>query len=129
MRIRISIFIVRWFFNSLGLWVALRLLGSGYDIESLGFDVVVGVFLVGGLIFSLLNAVLKPIMVILSLPVIVFSLGLFMIILNGLLVYWSIQLTPGLSMSFLNSILTGLLLSLINYIVGALFEKPLKEGV
>jgi hypothetical protein len=38
------------------------------------------------------------------------------------MVYVSLKLAPGLSMSFINSILTGMLLSLINYIVSAALE-------
>jgi len=111
------IFIVRWLFNSLGLWVAVSLLGTGYD-NTMVNESIVG-FLLAGLIFSVVNSVLKPIVVILSLPAILLTLGLFMIIVNGLLVYISLRFTPGISMSFINSILTGMILSLVNYIVSA----------
>jgi putative membrane protein len=47
------------------------------------------------------------------------TLGLFMIIVNGLMVYISLKLTPGISMTFINSIITGIILSLLNYIVSA----------
>lgn len=116
------IFVIRWLLNSLGLWVAIRLLGNGYGSMEAGTSL--ATFLVGGLVFSIINAVLKPLLVVLSLPFIVLTLGIFMFIVNGLLVYISVKITPGLSMSFFNSILTGLILSLINYIVGAIFEKP-----
>jgi len=112
-----SIFIVRWLFNSLGLWVAVSLLGTGYD-NTMVNESIVG-FLLAGLIFSVINSVLKPIVVILSLPAILLTLGLFMIIVNGLLVYISLRFTPGISMSFINSVLTGMILSLVNYIVSA----------
>lgn len=111
------IFIVRWLFNSLGLWVAVSLLGTGYD-NTMVNESIVG-FLLAGLIFSVINSVLKPIVVILSLPAILLTLGLFMIIVNGLLVYISLRFTPGISMSFINSVLTGMILSLVNYIVSA----------
>jgi len=112
-----SIFIVRWLFNSLGLWVAVSLLGTGYD-NTMVNESIVG-FLLAGLIFSIINSILKPIIVILSLPAILLTLGLFMIIVNGLLVYISLRFTPGISMSFINSVLTGMILSLVNYIVSA----------
>jgi putative membrane protein len=111
------IFIIRWLFNSVGLWVAVSLLGTGYD-NTMVNESIVG-FLLAGLIFSVINSVLKPIVVILSLPAILLTLGLFMIIVNGLLVYISLRFTPGISMSFINSILTGMILSLVNYIVSA----------
>lgn len=117
MKKQFFVFIVRWLLNSLGLWVAVRLLGTGYD----DVDVTAGIFgfLVAGLIFSIVNTILKPLMVILSLPAILLTLGLFMLVVNGLMVYVSLKLAPGISMTFLNSILTGMLLSLVNYIVSA----------
>lgn len=118
MKRKIAVFIIRWLLNAFGLWMAVRILGDGPN----NLDVMpsVSVFLIGGLIFSIINVVLKPLFVLISLPVIVLTLGLFMVILNGFLVYISLKLTPGLSpMSFLSSIITGLILSLINYIIGA----------
>lgn len=117
MKRQFAVFIVRWLLNSLGLWVAVRLLGTGYS----DVDVTAGIFgfLIAGLIFSLVNTVLKPLLVILSLPAILLTLGLFMLVVNGLMVYISLKLAPGISMTFVNSIFTGMLLSLVNYIVSA----------
>ncbi len=113
-------FLIRWVLNSLGLWVAVSVFGTGYE------DGVVTAgawgFLMAGLIFSIINTVLKPIAVIFSLPAILLTLGLFMLVVNGLMVYISLKLSPGVSMSFINSILTGMLLSLVNYIVSAALE-------
>lgn len=95
--------------------MAVQLLGTGYN----NIEVNVGLagFLFAGLIFSIVNSILKPFVVVLSLPAILLTLGLFMIIVNGLMVYVSLRLAPGVTMSFINSILTGMILSLINYIV------------
>ena len=112
-----NVFIVRWLFNSLGLWMAVQLLGTGNSSIEVNIGLVG--FLVAGLIFSIVNSILKPLVVILALPAILLTLGLFMLVVNGLMVYISLKLTPGISMTFLNSILTGMLLSLINYIVSA----------
>lgn len=108
-------FLIRWLCNSFGLWVAFRVLGTGYDDAII--HVGVAGFLLAGLVFSVINAVLRPFLVILALPAILLSLGLFMLVLNGLMVYISVRLTPGFSMTFMNSIITGMLLSLVNYIV------------
>ncbi len=120
MKSQILVFIVRWLLNSFGLWVAFRLLGTGYE----NVDVTAGTwgFLLAGLIFSVINSVLRPLAVIFSLPAILLTLGLFMIIVNGALVYLSLAIAPGIAMSFTNSILTGIILSLINYIVSAAVE-------
>ncbi len=122
------VFIVRWILNSFGLWVAVRLLGSGYQ----NVEITAGLssFLIAGLIFSIINSIFKPLAVVLALPAILLTLGLFVIVVNGVLVYVAILLAPNISMSFFNSILTGIILSLINYIVSAAVEiRGGKSGV
>jgi putative membrane protein len=120
MKQQFLVFLVRWLLNSFGLWVAFRLLGTGYE----NVDVTAGTwgFLLAGLIFSIINSILKPLAVIFSLPAILLTLGLFMLVVNGALVYLSLAIAPGIAMSFANSILTGIILSLINYIVSAAVE-------
>lgn len=120
MRRQFALFLIRWALNSFGLWVAVRLLGNGYTSEQItaGF----WAFVLAGFIFSIINTVIRPIIIILSLPAILLTLGLFTIIVNGLMVYWSLALAPGLHMSFWNSILTGMILSLVNYIVSSALE-------
>lgn len=125
MQRQFAIFLVRWLLNSFGLWVAVRLLGTGYSDAQV--DANAGAFLVAGLIFSIVNAVLRPIVVVLSLPAILLTLGLFVIVVNGIMVYISLKLAPGLQMSFWNSILTGMILSLINYIVSSVFEMNMRR--
>lgn len=120
MKRQFFVFLLRFALNALGLWLAFRLLGTGYD----NVDVTAGFwgFLLAGLIFSLVNSLIKPLLVIVSLPAILLTLGLFTIIVNGILVYISLGISPGVSMSFGNSIITGIILSLLNYIVSAAIE-------
>lgn len=113
------VFVVRWILNSIGLWVAVQLFGTGHDTQlAAGFSV----FLIAGLIFSIVNSILRPIVIILSLPAILLTLGLFTIVVNGFMVYISLMLVPGLEMAFWNSVLTGIVLSLVNYIVSSALE-------
>lgn len=120
-----AIFLVRWLLNSFGLWIAVRLFGTGFSDAQV--DANVSAFVLAGLIFSIINTVLRPILVILSLPAILLTLGLFMLVVNGLLVYISLKLAPDLQMTFLNSILTGMILSLINYIVSSMLEMSIRR--
>lgn len=120
MKRQFLVFVIRWILNSFGLWVAVRIFGTGYNSEELVTSV--WAFLLAGLIFSIINSVLRPIVIILSLPAILLTLGLFTIIVNGFMVYISLKLAPGLNMTFWNSVLTGLVLSLINYIVSSALE-------
>jgi len=120
MKAQFLVFLLRWALTTLGFWVAFRLLGTGYD----NVDVTAGTwgFLFAGLIFSVINSLFKPLLVIVSLPAILLTLGLFTIIVNGIIVYVSLALAPGVAMSFGNSIVTGIILSLVNYIVSAAVE-------
>ena len=120
MKAQFFVFLLRWALTTLGFWVAFRLLGTGYD----NVDVTAGTwgFLLAGLIFSMINSLFKPLLVIVSLPAILLTLGLFTIVVNGVIVYISLALAPGVAMSFGNSIITGIILSLVNYIVSAAVE-------
>ena len=120
MKRQFIVFLLRWLLNSFGLWLAVRLFGTGYSPESI--DAGISVFLLAGLIFSLINSILRPVVIVLSLPAILVTLGLFTFIVNGFMVYLSLALTPGLQMTFWHSVLTGILLSLINYIVSSAVE-------
>lgn len=120
MRRQFGVFLLRWLLNSFGLWLAVRLFGTGYGPEAI--DAGAGVFLLAGLIFSVINSVLRPIVIVLSLPAILVTLGLFTFIVNGLMVWISLSLTPGLQMTFWYSVITGILLSLINYVMSSALE-------
>jgi len=113
-------FLVRWLFNSLGLWVAARIFnGNGviYD-ESQGL----ALFLMLGFVLSIINVILKPIIVILSLPAILLTLGLFTLIVNGFMVYLAGQLVPNFDISFWTAVLAGMIVSLINYVLTNLID-------
>lgn len=126
MKQQFFVFIIRWALNSFGLWLAIVLLSQG--LASVDSTAGFWGFVLAGLIFSLVNSILKPILVVLALPAILLSLGLFMFIVNGLLVYISVALTPNVTMSFWGAILTGIILSLVNYIVSAVVELRSKSG-
>lgn len=120
MKQQLNVFLIRWLLNTFGLWLAIKIFGTGVDEELLtaGF---LG-FLVAGLIFSVVNSILRPMIIILSLPAILLTLGLFTFIVNGLMVYVSLALAPGIQVTFSHSIIIGIVLSLINYVVSSIFE-------
>lgn len=123
MKKQFSVFLIRWLLNSIGIWVSVRLLSDYQANDSTALT-----FLLAGLIFSVANSVLKPIVIILSLPAILVTLGLFTFVVNGLMVYLSLAITPGLSMTFGASIIAGIILSLVNYIVSSALElKTIQE--
>jgi putative membrane protein len=114
------LFLLRWVLNGLGLWVAVRLL-VGHGVE---YDQSQGLMLFfwAGLVLSLVNVVLKPVIVILSLPAILLTLGLFTLIVNGFMVWLAGLLVGGLTISFWAAVLAGMIISLINYVLTNLLD-------
>jgi len=112
--------------NGFALWVASLIVpGIVFGAQS---DVVAQVIAVAavGLIFGLLNAVVRPILFVLSLPLLVLTLGLFMFVLNAVmlsLTSWIAEMV-GLSFTvqsfFWDAILGALIISIISMIVGLL---------
>lgn len=115
-----GLFVIRWFLNGFGLWIATRLLGN-LGAQYTG-DQVFLTFFLAGFMLSLVNVVLKPIVVILSLPAILLSLGLFTLVVNGLMVYIASKLVPGIEMTFAAAIIAGIIISLVNYVMTGLLQ-------
>ncbi len=112
-------FLIRWLVCSLGLWVAAGLLG-----ERITYDSRIAVIVTSGFILALVNAIIKPIVVILSLPAILFSLGLFMIVINGLMVILVSKLYSSLHVTnFGAAMLAGMVIGLVNYLVTTILEE------
>ena len=112
-------FLVRWLVCSLGLWIAAGLLSSGVDYSN-GVHAII----VAGLILAFVNSVIRPLVVILSLPAILVTLGLFMIIINGFMVFLVSKFyTPLHITSFWWAVLAGMIIGLVNYLVTAILEN------
>lgn len=112
-------FLVRWVVCSLGLWIAAGLFGSHISYHH-GIHVII----IAGFILAVVNAVLRPILVLLSLPAILLSLGLFMLVINGLMVFIVSKLYSQLELSsFWSAILAGIIIGLVNYLVTTILES------
>lgn len=115
----LSRFLLRWVVSSLGLWVAASLLSQSIDY---GNDI--SVIIIGGLILAIINTIIKPILIIFSLPAILFTLGLFLIVINGLTVYIASKLYGPLDISsFWAAVFAGMVIGLVNYLVTAILEE------
>lgn len=111
-------FAIRWFVCSLGIWIAAGILG-----QRINYDSRLGVIIIAGLILAIVNVIIKPIVVILSLPAILFSLGLFMIVINGFMVLLVSKLYEPLQItSFGAAMLVGMVIGLVNYLVSIILE-------
>lgn len=112
-------FLLRWAVASLGLWISAALLGDRINYQDR-----LSVVIIAGLVLAIINMVIKPIVVILSLPALLFTLGLFMIVINGLMVLLVTKIYGSLEVAnFWAAALTGIIIGLVNYLVTATIEE------
>jgi putative membrane protein len=111
-------FLTRWLVCSLGLWIA-----AGFLSNSITYDNKLRVIVVAGLVLAIINVILKPILVVFSLPAIVLTLGLFIIVVNGLTVFIASKLYHPLHITnFWAAMFAGMVIGLVNYLVTAILE-------
>lgn len=118
MRKQFAVFVLRWVAMSFGIWLSVTLLGGVAKGAAPTFFSYIG----AGLAFSLVNTVLKPIVTILSLPAIILTLGLFVLVVNGFMVYIALALVPSLDLNFGQAIIAGIFLSIINYVFNGILD-------
>ena len=93
-------FVFRLVITGLGLWAAETIV-PGVRIDGWG-NLVVAALLLG-----IVNAVIRPIILILTLPLTVLTLGLFILVVNGISVALVAWLMPGFSLSGLGAAILG----------------------
>jgi len=112
-------FAVRWAVSGLGLWIASGILGPGRLSVGDTLWTVIG----AGFFLALVNMAVKPLLIILSFPAIILSLGLFMLVLNGfliLLVHWIYS--PLYVSGWLSAIVAGIIVGLVNFLTTKILE-------
>ena len=113
-------FVIRWVINAFGIWLTIRWFGSGY--EGADFLSVASVFLTAGLILAVINVFIKPIISIISLPITIVTLGLFTLVINGLMVYVALKLTPDISVTFAVAIIAGIVIGILNFAINTILR-------
>jgi len=116
-------FILRWIANFIGIWF-ISIIGLISNNSSIWG------WILGALLLGVLNGLLKPLLVILTLPAIALTLGFFLIIINGFIFFLAGKLYSPLGTdSFWSAILAGIVIGLVNYIITILLEvKSTKDG-
>ncbi len=113
-------FAVRWIVSGLGLWIASGLLGSRHLSVGNTWGTVIG----AGFFLALVNMALKPVLIIMSFPAIILSLGLFMLILNGFIILIAHWIYSPLYVSgFWVAIVAGIIVGLVNFLVTKVLEE------
>ena len=103
---------------------AVALYATAYVVPGITFTGSWVQLLVAGAIFGLLNLIVRPIAMLLSLPALVLTLGLFYFVLNGLLLWGFSKVMPGYDVAGLwAGILGSLVIMVVNWIVGLCGHK------
>ncbi|MEW6684120.1 MAG: phage holin family protein [Nitrospirota bacterium] len=102
-------FLILWALNTLGLWVA------DYVFDGMRFDST-GALWVSGLLLGLVNAVIRPVLILFTLPLTVFTLGFFLLVINALMVLLVATLVSGFYVAdFWTGFLVALFLSVFGW--------------
>jgi putative membrane protein len=112
--------ILRWIINALAL-LALPYVVSGIQLKSFYIALIVAVVL------GLLNAVVRPVLILLTLPVTLLTLGLFILVINALLFWFVGSFVEGFHVSgFWAAFFGAILYSLITWTANALIfdDRP-----
>jgi putative membrane protein len=79
---------------------------------------------VAALILGLVNGVLRPVLVLLTLPITFLTLGIFLLIINGLMLGLAAAIVPGVQVNGLfGAAVAAILISFVSWIFSALLEK------
>jgi putative membrane protein len=110
--------VIRLFVNAVALWVAAQLV-SGIQLTGDFWPII----LVAA-VFGLVNALIKPVALLLSLPFLIITLGLFTIVINALMLMLTAAIVDALTVSGFGAAILG---SLIISLVSLLFSVILPE--
>ncbi len=114
---------IRLVINAIALWAAAEL------VDGILLTGEIGGILIVALIFGLINAVIGPILKILSFPFIIVSLGLFILVINALLLWLTAALSSNLSVSgFGSAFLGAIIISLVSWLLSIFLKDDKRNG-
>ena len=103
--------IVSWLVAALALWLVARIV-PGIEVRNFGDA------LIATLVIAILDVTIKPILKFLAFPLTVITLGLFLLVINALLLILASMLSPGFKVrGFLNALIGSLLLTILTYLL------------
>lgn len=109
-------FLVHWFVIAIALWVTAAIL-PGVEFES------TTALAIGAIILGLVNALVRPILTLLTLPITILTLGLFYLVVNGFVFFLASKIVPGFEVAgFWWAVLGALVVGTLSWFIGA-FNK------
>ena len=106
--------LVAWLINALALFL-LPYVFPWVTVDSMGAA------LIAALVLGLVNALIRPILFLLTLPVTILTLGLFILVINGLLFWWVGSFLEGFRVAgFWSGVFGAIVYSLISWAIAAI---------
>lgn len=107
-------FLIFWGVNTLSLWVADEL------FDGIAFQTVQSLF-IAGLVLGIVNTFIKPVLLILTLPLSIVTLGIFVLVINALMLLLVAWLVPGFLVSgFWAGFFVALFIAVFSFIINSL---------
>lgn len=113
-------FVTHWIFSGLGMWLCFHLFFQAPD-DALTF------YAIAGLVFSLVNTILRPFAKMFALPLSILTLGLSTILVNSAMVALTLWIIHAEQPPFVPLVLSSLLMSFINGVVNFLLLPYTKK--
>lgn len=110
-------FLIHWLITAAALYVAAQVIG-GVSVASWT------ALAIGALLIGLVNAFVRPVLTILTLPITILTLGLFYLVVNGLAFALAAWFVPGFNVaSFGSAILGALVVSIVSWLLGLVLAR------
>ena len=101
----------RWILNALALWLTSAVL-SGIQVDG------VGSLLIAALVLGILNALLRPLLLIATFPITLVTVGLFVFVINGFMLWATASVVSGFHVrGFFSAVVGALLLSFFSFVL------------
>lgn len=108
-------FLVQWLATSLSLWA------SSYVFAGIKFDGA-RALIISALLLGFANAIVKPLLFILTLPLTLVTFGLFLLVINALMILLVSSLVKGFKVSgFWTAFFASIFISVLSFMIGAFF--------
>jgi putative membrane protein len=109
--------LIRWAINAIAIWAAIELV-PGIEHTGTGASL-----LIIALVFGLVNALIRPLLTLLTCPLIILTLGLFVLVVNALMLGLTAWLVPSLTVDgFWHAFLGALVISLVSSFISMLIK-------
>lgn len=106
-------FLIHWAITALSLWVASHIF-RGVKFDS------TGALVVSALLLGFANAIVKPLLIVLTLPLTLVTFGLFLLVINALVILLVAALVKGFRVSgFWTAVFASLFVSVLSLVIGS----------